>query len=84
MTLSKCLIGMTKNSSFLCLWPCLWAIAHCFGVMGGFTWPRVFGVIYKAHDTQYMFGRHDRKLVVFAFMDVFMSYCPLFWGSRVI
>jgi hypothetical protein len=21
------------------LWPFLWAIAHCFGVMGGFTWP---------------------------------------------
>jgi hypothetical protein len=44
----------------------------------------VSGVIYKAHDTQYMFGRHDQKLVVFAFMDVFVSYCPLFWGSRAI
>jgi hypothetical protein len=26
-----------------------------------------FGVIYKAHDTQYMFERHDKKLIVFAF-----------------
>jgi hypothetical protein len=34
MTLSTCLTGMTKNSSFLYLWPFLWAIAHCFGVMG--------------------------------------------------
>jgi hypothetical protein len=26
-----------------------------------------FGVIYKAHDSQYMFERRDQKLVVFAF-----------------
>jgi hypothetical protein len=45
---------------------------------------RDFGVIYKAHNTLYMFERHDRKLVVFVFMAVFMSYCPQFWGSRVI
>jgi hypothetical protein len=42
------------------------------------------GVIYKAHDTHYMFERHDQKLVVFAFMAVFVSYCPQFWGSGVI
>jgi hypothetical protein len=28
------------------------------------------GVIYKAHDTLYMFERHDKKLVVFVFMAV--------------
>jgi hypothetical protein len=56
MTLSTCLIGVTKNSLFLRLWPFLWAIAHSFGVLGG---------IYMAHDTQYMFERHDQKLVVF-------------------
>jgi hypothetical protein len=28
------------------------------------------GAIYKAHDTQYMFERHDQKLVVFAFLAV--------------
>jgi hypothetical protein len=38
----------------------------------------------KAHDTHYMFGRHDRILIIFAFMAVFMSYCPQFWGSGVI
>jgi hypothetical protein len=27
-----------------------------------------------------MFERHDQKLIVFAFMAVFVSYCPLFWG----
>jgi hypothetical protein len=25
------------------------------------------GVIYKVHDTQYMFERHDQELVVFTF-----------------
>jgi hypothetical protein len=25
------------------------------------------GVVYKVHDTQYMFERHDQKLDVFAF-----------------
>jgi hypothetical protein len=38
-------------------------------------------MIYKVHDTQYMFQRHDQKLVFFALMAVFMSYCPQFWGS---
>jgi hypothetical protein len=31
-----------------------------------------------------MFERHDQKLVIFAFMAIFVSYCPQFWGSRVI
>jgi hypothetical protein len=31
-----------------------------------------------------MFERHDQKLVIFAFMAVFVSYCPQFWGSEVI
>jgi hypothetical protein len=25
------------------------------------------GLIYRVHDTQYMFERHDKKLIVFAF-----------------
>jgi hypothetical protein len=25
------------------------------------------GVIYKTHDTQYMFERHDKKLIIFVF-----------------
>jgi hypothetical protein len=95
----------------LSVWPFLLAIAHCFGVMGGFTWPMtlstclrgmtknlsflhfraifvsycpqfwVFGVIFKAHDTWYLFDRHNQKFVVFLFMAVFVSYFPLFWGS---
>jgi hypothetical protein len=31
-----------------------------------------------------MFERHDQKHVVFAFMAVFVSYCPQFSGSGVI
>jgi hypothetical protein len=31
-----------------------------------------------------MFERHDQKLIVFAFLAVFMCYCPLFWVSKVI
>jgi hypothetical protein len=27
-----------------------------------------------------MFDRHDQKLVGFAFMAIFVSYCTLFWG----
>jgi hypothetical protein len=42
------------------------------------------GVIYKAHDTQYMFERHDQKLIIFAFMAIFIIYCPQFCGSGVI
>jgi hypothetical protein len=30
-----------------------------------------------------MFDRHDQKLVIFAFMALFVSYCPLFWGYGV-
>jgi hypothetical protein len=41
-------------------------------------------VIYKAHDTHYMFERHVPKLIVFAFMAVCASYCPQFWGSGAI
>jgi hypothetical protein len=31
-----------------------------------------------------MFERHDQKLIIVAFMAVFMSYCSQFWGSGVI
>jgi hypothetical protein len=33
---------------------------------------------------KYMFERHNRKLIIFAFMAVFVSYCPQFWASGVI
>jgi hypothetical protein len=31
-----------------------------------------------------MFERHDQNLFVFAFMAIFVSYCPQFWDSRLI
>jgi hypothetical protein len=31
-----------------------------------------------------MFDTHDQKLIVLAFMAVFVSYCPLFWGFGAI
>jgi hypothetical protein len=41
-------------------------------------------VIYKAHETQYMFERHDKKLGVFAFLAFFVSYCRQYWVFGVI
>jgi hypothetical protein len=115
MTLSTCLRGMTKKSSFL----------HFRAIFVSYCpqfWD--FGVIYKAHYTQQIFQRRDQKLVVFCilgpfswaiahsfgvpewftrsmtliaclrgmtknssflqFRAVFMSYCPQFWGSMEI
>jgi hypothetical protein len=68
MTISTCLRGMTKTQHF--------CVSGHFMSYYAQSWVSV--VIYKAHDTQYMFGRHDRKLGIFAFMAVFVSYCPLF------
>jgi hypothetical protein len=42
------------------------------------------GGIYMAHDTQYMFERHDQKLIILHFWAVFVSYCPQFWVFGVI
>jgi hypothetical protein len=33
---------------------------------------------FQAHDTWYLFDMHDQKLIIFAFMAIFVSYCPLF------
>jgi hypothetical protein len=56
------------------LWPFSWAIAHSFGVPGWFTRPMTLCTC----------ERHDKKCIIFAFMAVFMSYCPQFWCSRLI
>jgi hypothetical protein len=40
--------------------------------------------IYKEYDSMYILERNDKKLAIFTFMSVFMSYCPQFWGSGVI
>jgi hypothetical protein len=58
MTLSTCLRGVTKNSSFLCFRAVF--MRYCPQFWG-------FGVIYKIHDTKYMFERHGQNLVVFGF-----------------
>jgi hypothetical protein len=58
MTVSTCLRGVTKNSSFLHFRAIF--MSYCPQFWGS-------GVIYKVHDTQYMFERHGQKLVVFAF-----------------
>jgi hypothetical protein len=66
--------GMTKNSSFLRLWP----FCDLFRTVLGF-WG-----IYMAHDTQYMFERHDQKLVIFTFLGHFcelLSTILGFWGD---
>jgi hypothetical protein len=56
--LSTFLRGVTKNSLFL----------HFRTVFMSY-YPQFWGlgVIYKVHDTQYIFERHDQKLVIFAF-----------------
>jgi hypothetical protein len=75
MTLSTCLIGMTKNSSFLRLWPFLWAIAHCFGVMGGLTWPMTLSTCLRGMT---------KNLSFLHFRAIFVSYSPQFWVFGVI
>jgi hypothetical protein len=39
-------------------------------------------VIYNAHDTQYMFERHDQKLIVLAFQGHFHELLPIVLGFR--
>jgi hypothetical protein len=87
MTLSTCLRGMTKNSSFLRLWTFLWAIVHSFGVLRWFTWSLTilgFREDLQEYDSLYILERNAKKLVDFAFMAVFVRYCPQFWGLEVI
>jgi hypothetical protein len=38
------------------------------------------GGIYMAHDTQYMFKRHDQKLVIFTFLSRFHELLPTVLG----
>jgi hypothetical protein len=40
--------------------------------------------IYKEYDSLYILERKDKKLIIFAFMAVIVSYCPQFWGFGVI
>jgi hypothetical protein len=38
-------------------------------------------LIYKVHDTQYIFEGHDKKLITFAFYGCFRELLPIVWGS---
>jgi hypothetical protein len=38
------------------------------------------GLIYKVHDTQYMFERHDKELIIFAFLGCFCELLPTVLG----
>jgi hypothetical protein len=40
------------------------------------------GVIYKAHDTQYIFERQDQEIVVFMFLGSFRGLLPTILGFR--
>jgi hypothetical protein len=40
--------------------------------------------IYNEYGSLYILGRNDKKLVCFAFMAVFVSYCLQFWVTGVI
>jgi hypothetical protein len=54
----------------------------CFSVVFMSYCPQFwgFGVIYKVHDTQYMFERHDEKLIVFVFLGRFHELLPTALG----
>jgi hypothetical protein len=68
MTLSTCLTGMTKNSSFLHFRAIFMSYCPLFWGCGGdlhSPWHSVN--VWEAWPK--------------AFMAVFVSYCPLFWGS---
>jgi hypothetical protein len=72
MTLSTFLRGVTKNSSFLHFRAVF--MSYCPQFWGS-------GVIDRVHDTQYMFERHDQKLIVFAFQGRFCELLPIILGS---
>jgi hypothetical protein len=67
MTLSTCLGGMIKNSSFLHLWTFSWAIAHYFGVLGRFRRNMTICTCLRGMTKNLSFLR---------FRSVFVSYCP--------
>jgi hypothetical protein len=58
---------MTKNSSFLRFRVVF--VSYCPQFWGD-------GLIYKEYDSLYILERNDKKNVIFAFMAVFVSYCP--------
>jgi hypothetical protein len=57
------------------LWPFLGAIAHSFGVPVWFTKAMTLSIVLRGMTKNSSFLR---------IRAVFVSYCPLFWGSGVI
>jgi hypothetical protein len=67
MTLSTCLRGTTKNSSFWCFRAV--SMSYCPLFWGSMD-------IYNEYDSLYILERNDKKkLVIFAFMAIFVNYC---------
>jgi hypothetical protein len=73
MTLSTFFRGMTKTSSFLPFKAVF--VSYCPQFWGA-------GVINKAHDTHYMFERHDQKLIVFCIYGRFRELLSTVLGFR--
>jgi hypothetical protein len=61
-----------KTHHFCILGPFLWAIAHSFGIQGWFTRPITLSTFFRGVTKHFSFLH---------FKAIFMSYCPLFWGS---
>jgi hypothetical protein len=73
MTLSTCLRGMTKNSSFLCFRAVF--VSYCPLFWGSVK-------IYKAHDTQYILERNGEKTCRFCDHGYFPELLPTILGFR--
>jgi hypothetical protein len=72
MTLSTCLRGMTKNSSFLHFRAVF--MSYCPQFWGS-------GVIYKSMSLSTCLRCMTKNSLFYHFRGIFVSYSPLFWGS---
>jgi hypothetical protein len=75
MTLSTYLRGMIKSSSYLRFTAVF--VSYCPFFCGS-------GLIYKVHDTQYIFEMHEKKFIIFVFYGHFREILPIVWGSMEI
>jgi hypothetical protein len=72
MTLSTFWVPWLKTRRFCVLGPFSWAIAHSFEVPGWFTMTMTLSTC--------LWGT-TKNSSFWCFRAVFVSYCPLFWGS---
>jgi hypothetical protein len=75
MTLSIVLRAWPKTHRFYVLGPFLWAIVHCFGVLGD---------LHEIWHSVHIREGWQKNSSFLHFTAVFVSYCPQFWGSEVI